>query len=454
MDNNQLSLPQFTLDQLSERVCKKLPVFTKIPTDKMWEGILDLCAEIEKEPRVVFSVIPKVKEQYKYSISEGSTTVQTYRTVFTRIYIILYYRHADKAGSEYDEVFSQLAQRMGIYAGDTLKNIIRPGIESALKFDKQVEQALKEKKKEVKPVFAYVDHSRPEMDRLFDEYSDESLFCSMSGIINELSERYGTHLDEANVWYNAKQVVRALGQLKRPDLFIDRAATSLVMGQMYKGYEGSQIILLCVYAMVRSAKDNVHFAKFIKAMEEYANEETFKHVVFKKHIGQIKKWIDENQPFDGYDYIGGTLTAGETFTRADVERILAEDNGKIENLTKENENLNNTIQALTAKSGEAEARGNEQQQDDAEETAEPPLEVLHNKVRFELFLRLLEKCDVDVPNTNKTEIGNLWHAFTEKSADDCRKYCSTRKYANNHTKKEIEELNKRLKLIGLTTIQL
>ena len=89
-----------------------------------------------------------------------------------------------------------------------------------------------------------------------------------------------------------------------------------------------------------------------------------------------------------------------------------------------------------------------------EETAEPPLEVLYNRVKFELFLRFLELGGVDILNTNKTEIGNLWHAFTEKSADDCRKYCSTRSYVNNYTKEKIKELNRRLALIGLEKIQL
>ena len=323
MNSSSDYLPQYTLAQLSEQVCMKLPYFkNKFKTENIWDGIIQQCQLIEKDPRNVNIVTAEASNHSEMYVKEAS--VRESHLILTRVYILLYYRHRDDSYFQ-NGVFPELVARMGFYSKrDYLKGIIRDGIDKIIEFDKQVEQAMKEKKKEVKPVFAYVNHSRTEMDNLFNEYSDERLFCSMSGIINELSERYGTHLDEANVWYNAKQVVRALGQLKRPDLFIDRAATSLVMGQMYKGYEGSQIILLCVYAMVRSAKDNVHFAKFIKAMEEYANEETFKHVVFKKHIGQIKKWIDENQPFDGYDYIGGTLTAGETFTRADVERLLTE----------------------------------------------------------------------------------------------------------------------------------
>ncbi len=355
MNNSSDYLPQYTLAQLSEQVCMKLPYFkNKFKTENIWDGIIQQCQLIEKDPRNVNIVTAEASNHSEMYVKEAS--VRESHLILTRVYILLYYRHRDDSYFQ-NGVFPELVARMGFYSKrDYLKGIIRDGIDKIIEFDKQVEQAMKEKKKEVKPVFAYVNHSRTEMDNLFNEYSDERLFCSMSGIINELSERYGTHLDEANVWYNAKQVVRALGQLKRPDLFIDRAATSLVMGQMYKGYEGSQIILLCVYAMVRSAKDNVHFAKFIKAMEEYANEETFKHVVFKKHIGQIKKWIDEDQPFDGYDYIGGTLTAVETFTRADVERLTSTYQAKAEKAEKrwqdERKEKENALAQLNQKDNE------------------------------------------------------------------------------------------------------
>ena len=126
----------------------------------MWEGILDLCAEIEKEPRAVYSVIQIVKEQYKDKMSEGSSTVRTYRTVFTRIYIILYYRHAEETGSIFETVvYPPLADNMGIYAGETLSSFIRPEIEHILKDDKDVEQKWKEKQKEVELVFANADYS-------------------------------------------------------------------------------------------------------------------------------------------------------------------------------------------------------------------------------------------------------------------------------------------------------
>lgn len=91
--------------------------------------------------------------------------------------------------------------------------------------------------------------------------------------------------------------------------------------------------------------------------------------------------------------------------------------------------------------------------DDEEDIVEEG--VLHNKVSFELFLRLLEKAGFDINNTgNKTRAGNMWHMMTGKSADDLRKFCSTRKYSNNHTKEDIKQVNSQLTNMGISDIQL
>ena len=50
-----------------------------------------------------------------------------------------------------------------------------------------------------------------------------------------------------------KDVQINITEVKRPELFIDRAVTGLVAGQLYDGYKGAQIIMLCVYMMVRSS---------------------------------------------------------------------------------------------------------------------------------------------------------------------------------------------------------
>ena len=453
MTNENQYLPQHTLAQLSEQVCMKLPYFTnKFKIENIWDGIFPYCLLIDKDPRNVNIVTAEVSKNTQGFVS--GTSILVFHTIFTRIYVLLYYKHRDDSVFQ-SIVFQELISRMGVYAKvENLKTIIRDRIDRILEQDKQIEASKEEARKNPKPMFAYVPHSGTESDYLYVEYNEEELFRHMSRIIKELAERHDVHLDEADVWYNAKQVVHSLRDIKRPELMIERVASALVPGQIHNEHKGSQIILLSAYMMVRATREHSHFDNFIKKMESYALDDSFKWTVL-QNIKPVKKWLDENLPLEEeWDYIGETPIR-ETFSRADMERVLAEYKGQIESLKKEKESQDRQVQELLAKLKEAEEKAQTQtQDDDEEETSEPPLGILHNKVKFELFLRFLELDGVDVLQANKTDIGNLWHAFTEKSPDDCRKYCSSRIYENNHTKEEIKELNRRLALLGLKSIQL
>ena len=97
----------------------------------------------------------------------------------------------------------------------------------------------------------------------------------------------------------------------------------------------------------------------------------------------------------------------------------------------------------------------EQAENDVPEEEKQDEKVLYNKVSFEFFLRLLEKAGVDLNDTgNKTSAGVLWHMMTGKSADELRRFCSTREYRNNHTKGDIKRLNELLSDMGITSIVL
>lgn len=406
----------------------------------MWEGIIERCQKIEDEPRAVNSVIAEAKKLNKTMAS--SPQIYLYHYILTRVYILLYYRHKDDQVYK-AIVFPELKRYMGVFAEEKqIEEIIHAETNKIIELDKLFEEA---KKKDVKPVFKFEGLHGDERDHLYIEYSEEQLFRNMSGVVHELCEKYDTRLDEAEVWYNAKKVVHTLRDIKRPELMIERAVNALTIGQVFEGYKGAQIILLSVYMMVRESPHHEHFDNFITTMESYAlNDKTDKYVL--RNVRPIKSWLDENLPLDDYDYIGDSALKQETFTKEEMERAFAEYEKKIQLLEEEKKNLLMTIQNL-------ETQVKSPQEED-EDSSEPSLGILLNKVKFELFLRFLEQCGVDVNQANKTDIGDLWHAFTEKSADDCRKYCSYRNYKNNHTKQNIEDLNKRLSVLGITSIQL
>ena len=319
MNNSSDYLPQYTLAQLSEQVCMKLSYFkNKFKTENIWDGIIQQCQLIEKDPRNVNIVTAEASNHSEMYVKEAS--VRESHLILTRVYILLYYRHRDDSYF----LFHELVARMGFYSKrDYLKGIIRDGIDKIIEFDKQIEANKEKARKNPKPLFAYVPHSGNESDYLYIEYNEEELFRYMSPVIKELSNRYDIHLDEADVWYNAKEVVHSLRDIKRPELMIERAASALIIGQIHNEHRGSQMILLSAYMMVRATSEHSHFDDFIKKMESYAQDDSPKWVVL-QNIRPIKKWLDENLPLkEDYDYIGDAPSK-EVFTRSDVERLLTE----------------------------------------------------------------------------------------------------------------------------------
>jgi len=438
MNNNFEYLPKYTLNQLADRVAMKVDYFNRLyKPDNIWNGIIESCQTIEEEPRNVSTVIVDMKKENEIAVS--GTSIKKYHCKLTCVYILLYYRYRDD--DLYKAlVFPYLIQNMGVYSGSQIINDkINQEIDKIIELDKIVEE--KQKSQKTKPLFAFHGLNGNNADKLFDEYSDERLFREMNGIIEALNNDYSTRLDTVVVWYNAKLTLQSLQQVKRPELFIERVATALVNGQINNGYSGSQIILICVYAMVRS-KDNPHFKSFITKMEDMAIGHLDMEVIH-QNIINFKDWIDKSNPYDSYDYFGLSIQEKNTFTIADIERMMQEFTTKIKELDtlvkQKDVIIADYQQQLNTKTHEEDTEEEKEQED-----------VLYNKVCFEFFLLLLEASGLDINITgNKTRVGELWHMFTGKSANDIRRYCSMRKPVNSHTKEDAKKLNEKLKEMGI-----
>lgn len=317
--SNTPIISQTKLDMLLERVCRPIDYLSIMinSATPLWDGPIMMCQQIESDQFAVDSVALEAK-RYN-SLFNGASKTRHYHAILCRVYIILYYLHRDEI--LYKEiVFPRLLENMGLYKSNHL-NRINEQIDKIRAQEELMEKVRAEKKKEVKPLFAYVPHNGNEQDNMFIEYNEEQLFRSMSGVIKHLSNLYDTNQDEANVWFNAKRVVHTLRDVNHPELLIGRAAIALVAGQLYNGYEGSQIILLCAYMMIRASENNAHFDLFIKKMESLSDDNVDTDLtVIERSIKYIKKLIDE-QTFDGYDYIGEQTSKGDIFTSSDLERM-------------------------------------------------------------------------------------------------------------------------------------
>ncbi len=342
---------------------------------------------------------------------------------------------------------------MGIYGKDFFNNI-NTELDKIHEQEKLVEQMKADNKKNLKPVFAYVQHSGLESDHLYIEYNEELLFREMTDIIKSLVRKYNTKQDEADIWYNAKQVVHTLRDLNRPELLIERAAVGLVAGQFYNEYKGSQIILVCAYAMIRASKDNDHFAGFVKKIEGLSDVDT-DLIVIKEHIKGISEWVTRNEPFDGYDYIGKPNIKNETYTSADIERLRKQivDQEKeasaqqlmtieklkeqVKELSKENAALQDKIKIF------------EEEQNDLQSFVEINW---HDKVRLELLVRLMEKSGLDLQNVVKVRVAEVMYSVTGLPLQTCKNYCTNRDLNTEIHKNEILQLNSKLQDIKINIL--
>ena len=429
--NSSPFITQIKLNVLQDRVCRPITYLTtKINSaTPLWDDPIKMCQQIEIDQFAVDSVILNARQHN--SLFNGINTPRIYHAILCRVYILLYYRFHDN--ELYQRiVFPKLKENMGIYNDIHLKTI-NEEIDKILALEELVKK-MQEEKKDVKPVFSYVSHNGNQLDHLAIEYNEEQLFRNMSGVIRGLIEKYGTHQDDANVWFNAKQVVHTLKDINRPEMLIRRAVVALIYGQIFNEFEGSQIILICVYVMIRSSKNNDHFSAFIQQMESLADADTDLHVI-KNSIGAIGNWITENLPFENSEYIGEETSKVETYTIADIERIRREYDEKIYSMKCENEELNKKIELLKQQN---------------EEEGYPEDIKFHDKVRLELLLRLMKKDGADLDKYgNKVKAAEIMKSVTSLPLQTCKNYCSDPQLSTKEHEEEILRLNTKLQALGM-----
>lgn len=429
--NSSPFITQIKLNVLQDRVCRPINYLTtKINSaTPLWDDPIKMCQQIEIDQFAVDSVILNARQHN--SLFNGINTPRIYHAILCRVYILLYYRFHDN--ELYQRiVFPKLKENMGIYNDIHLKTI-NEEIDKILALEELVKK-MQEEKKDVKPVFSYVSHNGNQLDHLAIEYNEEQLFRNMSGVIRGLIEKYGTHQDDANVWFNAKQVVHTLKDINRPEMLIRRAVVALINGQIFNEFEGSQIILICVYVMIRSSKNNDHFSAFIQQMESLADADTDLHVI-KNSIGAIGNWITENLPFENSEYIGEETSKVETYTIADIERIRREYDEKIYSMKCDNEELKKKIELL-------------KQQNEEKEYSEDIK--FHDKVRLELLLRLMKKDGADLDKYgNKVKAAEIMKSVTSLPLQTCKNYCSDPQLSTKEHEEEILRLNTKLQALGM-----
>lgn len=442
MENQEIYLTKDVLGNLNLRVVKTLSHLKLLDNDTLWDKPVALCQRIESNVREVDDVILEANMDKSYFHNSTNNPFCS-QMLLSLVYILLYYRHCD------DElykavVFPALQNNMGIFRSQLLDDI-QGKVKKVLEIDRLIEQSKQEKKKNMKPKYSIINLRSAEADEYFSKFCNEALFNSFSGILELIKSQYFKTFDVASIWLTAKDIVQKLWQEKCPENFIDRIYHKLSMsgGTGYVETGAAEAVLLCAYAMMRTVNKSDHFSNAIEYMENIPNSHNDYNLLY-DHIRTIKKIMDDDaSTFDDYDYTGGAQKPEEMFSKADVDQIVQKYAAKVEELNHIIEKKDKTIAEYQEKkrtiAPEEEGEEEKEQED-----------VLYNKVCFEFFLLLLEKSGFDIYNTgNKTRVGELWHMFTGKSGEEMRRFCSDRNPINNHTKSDVDRLNKKLQDMGI-----
>ena len=465
MSDTTTFISQTKLDTLLEQVCRPIDYLTQPtrPGVSVWYEPIRMCQQIEKDTFLVYGLVKEARKNNAFFC--GANSPRLYHAVLCRVYILLYYRHRND--KEYQSiVYPRLKGNMGVY-GNNLFNNIKASIDKVFELEEIARKAEAAKKREnANPKFSLPKLSRAELDELFDEYNKEKLFREFVLFYDRVIRPDDAKLDQAELWYTAKDIVRKLRSALYPETYIERIMNQFDTDLGHVGMPAPQYIMMCVYIMMRTVRDN-RFADAIVRIESYMQNDNTDFHYLRKYMSSVKQWFDENRPFDDYDYVG-TPPEQESATIAlpDIERIrqqvTEEERAKSESFQTENEELKAKIQDLQKENEELKAKIEDLQKENEQRESSDEIpdikegeDVLYNKVAYEFFIRLMENAGFDINNTgNKTNLGILWHMLTGKSADDLRGYCSKRDYVNVKTRRDIELLNKHLSSLGVNSIKL
>ena len=162
MENNQMTdtkqdkkeeqgpmfLPSTILDQLYNRVCRKMDYLRNINSSSIWNEPIGYCQQIEKDLGSVDSIVLKCIETKNKYFSHSSSPMQ-YSVTLTLVYILLYFRHHDDDFYKTD-IFQYLKGYMGIFGSSKYEDLEK-SIIGVIEFNNRLNKKKQEYKRSVEP---------------------------------------------------------------------------------------------------------------------------------------------------------------------------------------------------------------------------------------------------------------------------------------------------------------
>lgn len=284
---------------LTNRVTKTIPVLVKLDAETMWKHPMEQFNKMSDNPSLIDTII--LEENKNASLI--SNQVRKSEVSLACIYILLYYCHREEAFYK-QFVFPELIKNMGVFGNEYLIKLNKK-IDNVLLMDKAMEEVEAEKKKNMKPLFRLPELSEAEYDELDKEYSKESLYRMVTPFIETFGYDYNFYPNMPQLWKLAKEIMLFFGSVEFPYIFVPKILAKMDNQYGVIGDIHGQLLMLCIYAMLRSVKDDHKMLYVISKIEEYKKHNLLnKYKVLEMSIGAMKDAFDDPNIkwFDGYDY--------------------------------------------------------------------------------------------------------------------------------------------------------
>ena len=296
----------------------------------------------------------------------------------------------------------------------------------------------------------------------FETLLEENLFGEWADVLIDTNRIFNNNNMAAYIWSRAKHYALGIADSKNPVLKFRHRCNEIRNEFNYDPLETQyifsgnpyehrySIVVGCVYTMIVFSAEERIAQQIIDNIPVYG---TVPYCEIQNVVNAILEKISRGEIECDYDYTREKPSNEEESNYPDLNQQLQEKDEEIRILQKK---LQKSKKELDKTKGELEKAKKQlevilaENDEEATHSIDKTSYTFTNNIRYELYLRLLEKagCEPGI-QTNQTTIGDLWEALTGNSGEKCRQYIPARQYQTKVTIKHIPKINALLKSMGI-----
>ncbi|MBO6187231.1 MAG: hypothetical protein J6O23_01855 [Prevotella sp.] len=142
-DSDKTYLPQHILDQLSNRVCRRIEYLKLLDFNKHWKEVALYAEEIDRKPDHLDSVILSCRGKH-YTLFSHSTSPRWYNVKLTLTFILLYFQHRNDELYQ-KAIFPVLYDHMGYFGGGSTRTELIKLTDGVIEFNQLLNSQINKK---------------------------------------------------------------------------------------------------------------------------------------------------------------------------------------------------------------------------------------------------------------------------------------------------------------------